>query len=213
MPIAVLNRIHKSFGQRVLFDDASLSIYRGQRIGLVGANGSGKSTLMRILISNMEAEAGDASIRRGVTVGYLQQDPQFISGSALIDEAELAFEKLHDLANRLREIEHEMAGLDGETLQKALNRYQSVQQEFDAAGGHAWRHRIEATLLGLASRSPCGSRMLRPFLVDSGRGWLWLNCWYRNPICFCWMNRPITLILKRSSGLRITCSSSVAQCY
>jgi len=149
VPIAVLSNIHKSFGQRVLFDGASLSIYRGQRIGLVGANGSGKSTLMRILLGEVPFESGDATIRKTVKAGYLPQEPVFPPGRSVIDEAELAFESLHQLAHRLRDLEHAMAEHAGEDLKKTLRNYQAVQQEFDAAGGHAWRHRVEATLLGV----------------------------------------------------------------
>src|SRR5881394_3982981 len=50
---------------------------------------------------------------------------------------------------RLRELEHEMAHLEGEALQKILNQYQTVQHEFDIGGGYAWQHRLEATLLGV----------------------------------------------------------------
>ncbi len=149
MPIAVLNRISKSFGQRVLFENASLSIYRGQRVGLVGANGSGKSTLMRILLGEIIPEDGEATVRKGIRAGYLPQDPVFSDGNTVLDEAELAFAELHELAQRMREVEHQMAREQGDELERLLKRYQSLQQRFDVAGGHAWRHRVEATLLGV----------------------------------------------------------------
>ena len=149
MPIAVLNKISKSFGDRVLFQDASLNVYRGQRVGLVGANGSGKSTLMRILIGEIIAESGDASIRKTIRFGYLPQEPEFSPGNTVIDEAELAFQELHELAHRLRDAEHQMAHEQGDELDRTLKRYQTLVQQFDAAGGHAWRHRVEAILLGV----------------------------------------------------------------
>jgi ATP-binding cassette, subfamily F, member 3 len=147
--IATLSNIEKTFGERVIFDRLSLNVERGERIGFIGANGSGKTTLFKVLVGDVVPDAGSVSISKGVKVGYLTQDPTFDPANAVIDEAELAFAELHDLAHRLREIEHEMAHLAGGELERALRQYQTVQHDFELAGGYAWRHRLEATLLGV----------------------------------------------------------------
>jgi ATP-binding cassette subfamily F protein 3 len=149
MPIATLTNIEKTFGQRVLFDKVNLNIYRGERIGLVGDNGTGKTSLFKVLVGEMTPDAGAASVNRSIKAGYLRQDPEFDPQNSVIDEAELAFAELHALSHRLREIEHEMAGLAGEALEKVLAKYQKVQHDFELAGGYAWRHKLEATLLGI----------------------------------------------------------------
>src|SRR5207248_7200333 len=77
------------------------------------------------------------------------QDPTFDPANTVMDEAELAFAELHRLSHRLRELEHDMAGATGDALEKVLRQYQTAQHEFDLAGGYAWRHRLEATLLGV----------------------------------------------------------------
>jgi ATP-binding cassette, subfamily F, member 3 len=147
--IATLSNIEKTFGERVIFDRLSLNVERGERIGFIGANGSGKTTLFKVLVGDVVPDAGTVSISKSVKVGYLTQDPTFDPTNAVIDEAELAFAELHDLAHRLREIEHEMAHLAGDELERALKKYQTVQHDFELAGGYAWRHRLEATLLGV----------------------------------------------------------------
>lgn len=149
MPIATLNNLTKGFGHKALFEKLNLSIYRGQRIGLIGANGSGKTTLLRILLGQVVPDDGAASIRKGFTVGYLEQNPSFTPGNTVIDEAEEAFADLHRLSHRMRDLEHEMAHLAGDELTKVLEKYQHVQHEFELAGGYAWRHRLEATLHGV----------------------------------------------------------------
>ena len=149
MPIATLTNIEKTFGQRVLFDKVNLNIYRGERIGLVGDNGTGKTSLFKVLVGEMTPDAGAASTNRSIKVGYLRQDPEFDLANTVIDEAELAFAELHELSHQLREIEHEMAGLAGAELERVLAKYQKVQHDFELAGGYAWRHRLEATLLGI----------------------------------------------------------------
>ncbi len=149
MPIAALNNLTKSFGHKALFEKLNLSIYRGQRIGLIGANGSGKTTLLRILLGETVPDDGVASIRKGVSVGHLEQNPTFTPGNTVMDEAEEAFADLKQLSHRMRDLEHEMAHLEGDDLLRVLDQYQTVQHDFELAGGYAWRHRLEATLHGV----------------------------------------------------------------
>jgi ATP-binding cassette subfamily F protein 3 len=149
MPIATLTNLEKTFGQRVLFDKLNLNVYRGERIGLIGDNGAGKTTLFKALLGEMIPDAGTASVNKSIKVGHLRQDPVFDPANTVIDEAELAFAELHGLSHRLRELEHEMAHLSGEALDKVLERYQKLQHDFEIAGGYAWRHKLEATLQGI----------------------------------------------------------------
>jgi ATP-binding cassette subfamily F protein 3 len=148
MSLAVLDNIEKTFGQRVLFEHLNLNVERGERIGLIGDNGSGKTTLFKLLVGQITPDTGAVSIADGVKLGYLSQDPVF-SESTVMDEAELAFASLHGLAHRLRDLEHAMASHAGEALEKTLKQYETVQHEFDLAGGYVWHHRLEATLLGV----------------------------------------------------------------
>src|SRR5437016_776514 len=149
MAVVSIANLEKSFGQRILFEGLNFSIERGERVGLIGANGSGKSTLFKTLTGESAPEAGVVAIADGAKLGYLSQDPDFTAGNTVLDQAELAFANLHDLAHRLRELEHDMADHTGEELEKTLARYQTVQHEFDAGGGYVWHHRLEATLLGV----------------------------------------------------------------
>lgn len=71
------DKITKSFTERPLLEDISLSINEGDKIGLIGANGTGKSTLLKILAGREEAEGGNIIKTKGVRVGYLPQNPSF----------------------------------------------------------------------------------------------------------------------------------------
>jgi ATP-binding cassette, subfamily F, member 3 len=149
MSLATLSNIEKTFGDRVLFHELSLNVERGERLGFIGANGAGKTTLFRILTGEVTPDAGLVAVARGTKVGHLTQDPKFDPANAVIDEAELAFAQLHEMAHRMRDLEHEMAHQLGDELEKTLSRYQTVLHDFELAGGYAWRHRLEATLLGV----------------------------------------------------------------
>jgi ATP-binding cassette subfamily F protein 3 len=149
VPIATITNLEKSFGKRVIFEKLEFLIDRGERVGLIGPNGAGKTTLFRILTGEIIPEVGTVSIARSIKVGHLSQDPVFDPANTVMDEAELAFARLHELSHRLREIEHEMAHHVDQQLEKTLESYQNVQHEFDLAGGYVWQHKLEATLLGV----------------------------------------------------------------
>jgi ATP-binding cassette subfamily F protein 3 len=155
MAVAILTNIEKTFGRRLLFEKLNLTVYEGERVGLLGDNGSGKTSLFRAIVGQLSIDGGEIAISRSTRVGYLTQDPVFDPANTVMDEAELAFEELHRLSHRLRQLEHDMAGLAGDPLDRILRQYQQVQHEFDLAGGYAWRHRLEATLLGIGLDRPC----------------------------------------------------------
>ncbi len=102
--------IAKSFGGRTLFTDLSLSIFTGDRIGLVGLNGCGKSTLLKILAGLESADSGTLAPRRGLRVGYVPQTCEFPDLSPkeilmnVIEGDILEYEKEHMAEKQLREI-------------------------------------------------------------------------------------------------------------
>jgi ATP-binding cassette, subfamily F, member 3 len=79
--------ISKSYGERVLFADASLQVNRGERIGLVGPNGAGKSTLLSIILGREEADSGTVSLERGSRLGYLPQESQPVGAETVLEIA------------------------------------------------------------------------------------------------------------------------------
>src|SRR5438552_11579459 len=69
-----VSQISKSFGGRTLFEDASLQVNRGDRIGLVGPNGAGKTTLFSLILGEASPDEGRVSLERSATVGFLPQE-------------------------------------------------------------------------------------------------------------------------------------------
>jgi ATPase subunit of ABC transporter with duplicated ATPase domains len=78
-----VSNLGKSFGDRVLFEDAAFQLNPGERYGLVGANGSGKTTLLGILSGDQEASEGTVSIPKSARLGVLRQD-QFLYEDELV---------------------------------------------------------------------------------------------------------------------------------
>ncbi|HEU0091762.1 MAG TPA: ABC-F family ATP-binding cassette domain-containing protein, partial [Vicinamibacteria bacterium] len=122
-------RISKAFGSRPLFEDLSLGLFEGDRIGLIGPNGSGKSTLLKILAGLETPDSGTRSLRRQVRVGYVPQDPLFPGAQTV--ESVVAAAGADD--------PHEAAGLIAMTLGRAG--FEDVEQDVRALSG-GWKKRL-----------------------------------------------------------------------
>ncbi len=86
-PLLQLSSISLTFGGNPVFDDLSLTVQPGDRIALVGRNGSGKSTLMKVMAGLVEPDRGTRTVPPGVTVGYMEQEPDLARFATLGDFA------------------------------------------------------------------------------------------------------------------------------
>lgn len=80
-----IENISKSFGELELFSDISFTVEEGRRIGLVARNGKGKSTLLKIIAGEEPLDNGKITLRNGIRVGYLEQEPEFAAGLTVIE--------------------------------------------------------------------------------------------------------------------------------
>ncbi len=78
--------ISLAFGSRTVFNDLTLVVEEGERVGLIGVNGSGKSSLMRILAGATPPDHGELQLQRGAKVTWLQQEPTFVPGATVASE-------------------------------------------------------------------------------------------------------------------------------
>jgi ABC transport system ATP-binding/permease protein len=106
IPLLSCESISKGFGVRPLFEGLSFGIAEGDRVGLIGPNGSGKSTLLRILAGIEAPDSGLRTLRRGIRMGYVPQDPAFPEGrtveeiltEALAEDPAEEYEKMTRIA-------------------------------------------------------------------------------------------------------------------
>lgn len=75
-----LSNVTLVFGARPIFENLTWSIQHGQKIGLIGPNGAGKSSLFKLMVGEYTSEAGGSVVKaKGVTLGYLPQEPELPS--------------------------------------------------------------------------------------------------------------------------------------
>ena len=82
-PILNAQSVSKRYSARVLFQDVSLVVSDGDRIGLVGPNGAGKSTLLSILAGTEDPDTGELAVRKRARVGVVQQNSEFPKGATV----------------------------------------------------------------------------------------------------------------------------------
>ncbi len=94
MPALTAQHLRKSFGPQVVLEDATFTLARREKIALIGANGTGKSTLAKILAGIEKPDGGTLSVRRGLTIRYLAQEPELdpqATARAVVEEALVAW--------------------------------------------------------------------------------------------------------------------------
>ena len=77
MNLLSVENLAKSYGERVLFENVSFGLVKGQKVAVVAKNGSGKSTMFQLLMDPNSADSGNVIFRDGVRIGYLNQDSKF----------------------------------------------------------------------------------------------------------------------------------------
>jgi ATPase subunit of ABC transporter with duplicated ATPase domains len=146
-----LDSVSKQHGSQILFLDASMSAFRGEKVGLVGPNGSGKSTIFRLVMKEEQPDGGQVSVDRNITLGYFSQDVGEMSGRSVLEETMAGAGPVSEAAHELRELEHAMADptrLD--ELDVLIERFGHAQARFDQLDGYALEARAREILAGLS---------------------------------------------------------------
>ena len=141
-----LNDVSKSFGSQTVLRGVAFQINPSEKIGLIGANGAGKTTLLKMLGKIVDFDSGTITHRSGLQIGSLEQIPDFHEGTNVLEEGLRASEFLRGIEREMTELEHAIAALPEKAV---LDRYSSLQHEFELNGGYSYRARTEAALLGV----------------------------------------------------------------
>lgn len=158
------------FGVTPLFQDVSFVINRKDRIALVGKNGAGKSTMLKILSGLQQPTAGVVAVQRGITIGYLPQVMILSDTRTVMAEAEMAFEHIFELQDKLAKMNQELADrtdYESESYHELIDSFTHENERFLMMGGTNYKAEIERTLTGLGFNR---SDFERPTSEFSG-GW------------------------------------------
>src|SRR5204863_2381467 len=143
-----VSQLSKSFAGRVLFDDVSLQVNRGDRIGLVGPNGAGKSTVFALLLDEVSPDKGTIAIEKNATIGFLPQETAAAGDETVL---ELALAVSPELVHAQKVIKrHEAAVARAADPGSADIAYHNALHVFDEHGGWELEPKAKPVLAGLA---------------------------------------------------------------
>ena len=148
-----INHVSLTFQIEPLFTDLTWAVHDDRCVGLIGPNGAGKSSLLNLIVGEISGDSGSIVRRKGLSVGYLHQEPRLNPGNTLLQEAMSASKELIDVEIELTHIEDQLTDpvvYSNETaLSRTLDKQARLLEEYSRLGGPSYQNRVHSTLIGL----------------------------------------------------------------
>ena len=144
-----VDNIVKYFSEEAVLDGVSFELSKGDHIALVGPNGAGKSTLVNIITGVLEPDSGRVDLHPSIRVGVLEQQPEYVAGKTVWDEAATALEELATLTEQAQRVAEEMAQATRQEQEALAERYDRLQEKLFQQDAYNLDYRIERILSGL----------------------------------------------------------------
>jgi len=147
-----VTNISLHFASRTLFDEITFRINVRDKIGLVGRNGAGKTTILKALFGSQKLDAGNISMTKGTTIGYLPQELKVNSKLTVYEETKTAFKRILKVEVEIEEINQslqERTDFESESYLNLLNDLHDKQHQIQVLGGYTMEEDIEKVLKGL----------------------------------------------------------------
>ena len=141
--------ICKSFGEKVILQDASFHIEEREKAALIGNNGAGKTTLLRIIMEEISADSGQVVIAKDKKIGYLAQYQDIHGHHTIYEELMTTKQYILDMEDKIRSLEQEMKYVAGDKLESLMNSYTRLTHQFELENGYAYKSELVGVLKGL----------------------------------------------------------------
>ncbi len=145
-----LENIGKQNGRQLVFVEASATLQKGEKVGLVGPNGAGKTTLFRMITGQEQPDEGQVAVDRGVTIGYFSQDVGDMAGATPVALVMDGAGPVSSIVAEMNDLEAAMADPErADEMDDIIARYGEIQGRFEELDGYALDGRAREVLAGL----------------------------------------------------------------
>jgi ATP-binding cassette subfamily F protein uup len=147
MPVLTAHAVTKAYGLKPLFENATFTIKRGEKVALLGPNGTGKSTLLRVLAGLEPLDTGSIDRRRDASILYLPQEPALDPERTPREIAREGLALWHAAKLRYDEVSHRIG--EGETTDELMHEQAALAEDVERLGGWSRDHEVDEILLHL----------------------------------------------------------------
>lgn len=126
MGILEVKNLTHSFGDKILYKNATFELFKGEHMGITGQNGTGKTTLLRSIIGDLTPDSGDIRWQKGIKIGYLDQHAKINQELKIFEYLKTAFDELYAVEKELNKIYETMAASVDEALYEKASDYQNL---------------------------------------------------------------------------------------
>lgn len=141
--------ISKTFIDNQVLQNISFHIKDYEKAAIVGVNGAGKTTLLRIIVGQMQPDAGLVTFAKDKTFGYLAQNDAVDTTRTIYEELLSVKQELVELEQQIRDAEEAMHNTEGHALEALMKRYSDLTHAFEMGDGYAYRSELVGVLKGL----------------------------------------------------------------
>ncbi len=149
MSILNVSNVSHGFGSRVILEDASFRLLKGEHVGLVGANGEGKSTFLNIITGKLMPDEGKVEWCNHITTGYLDQYSTLEKGKTIRDILKSAFAHMFELEQQTMELYEKMGDCTPEEMDTILEEVGEIQSILESSDFYNLDSKIEEYAAGL----------------------------------------------------------------
>ncbi|MGL4945297.1 MAG: ATP-binding cassette domain-containing protein, partial [Fusobacteriaceae bacterium] len=149
MSILDVSNVSHGFGSRVILEDASFRLLKGEHVGLVGANGEGKSTFLNIITGKLMPDEGKVSWCNHITTGYLDQYSTLEKGKTIRDILRSAFNHMFELEQEIMDLYEKMGDCSPEEMDSLLEEIGEIQSILEGSDFYNLDSKIEEYAAGL----------------------------------------------------------------
>ncbi len=138
-----VENLSKHYGEKVLFENISFGLDKGDKIALIANNGTGKSSLMKIIAGVDDADTGSVIVRDGIRIGFLQQEPEFNENLTI---NELIKEGNSDLLSVINEYEKALEAQTADYNESTHKAFEIASEKMDRTGAWDYERRLKELL-------------------------------------------------------------------
>lgn len=152
MSILSVDNLTHGFGDKIIFNNASFKLLKGEHIGLVGANGEGKTSFMRLITNEILPDDGAIEWNNKITIGYMDQNVNIDNYENVEDFLKSAFDDLYLIESNLTKLYEEMKFANEDNLIKIMDKSAHFQGILEKSDFYSIDSKVEAIAYGIVIR-------------------------------------------------------------